>query len=200
MKVVGITGNIGAGKTTVARMFERLGARLIDADQVAREVVRPGTPAWEEILEEFGDEVLRCDGTIDRKRLAAVVFRDETKRRKLMCITHPRIIESIRHALERMRSEGVEVAVVEAALIVEGRGLMEMLDALVVVTADEETQIERLLRNRGLTREEAVLRLKAQMPAEEKARHATYVIDNSGTPEETERRVRAVWEELVSDP
>ena len=200
MKVVGITGNIGAGKTTVARMFERLGARLIDADQVAREIVRPGSPAWEEIVEEFGDDVLHCDGVIDRKRLAAVVFRDEEKRKKLMNITHPRIIERIRQMLERMRSEGVEVAVVEAALIVEGSGLKDMLDALVVVTAEEETQVERLVKQRGLTREEAVLRLKAQMPAEEKARQATYVIDNSGTLEDTERRVRAVWEKLASDP
>ena len=196
MKVLGLTGNIASGKSTVARMLADMGARIIDADLIAREVVEPEKPAWIDIVKKFGPEILSPDGAIDRRRLGEIVFADEDKRRLLMDITHPRIKEAVRERLSEYRKENVPVVVIEAALIVESGGLREFLDGLIVVTADEEAQIERLIRRSGYTREEALARIGSQMPAGEKALHADYLIDNSGTEEETEGRVRRLWEEI----
>lgn len=192
----GITGNIGSGKSTVARMFEELGARTIDADEVARAVVEPGEPAWKEIVNEFGSDVLEAGGGINRKRLAEIVFSDEARRGRLNDITHPRIKERIKGQLSDYEKRGASVAMVEATLIVERGGLRSLIDGLIVVTADEETQIERLVREKGYTRDEAAARLGAQMPAGEKIKHGDYVIDNSGTLEDTRRRVEKVWEAI----
>ncbi|MEE9251785.1 MAG: dephospho-CoA kinase [Thermodesulfobacteriota bacterium] len=196
MKVIGLTGSLGAGKSTVARMFGVLGASVIDADQVARAVVAPRLPAWEDIIEEFGEEVLNCDSTLNRKRLAEIVFADPEKRERLNSITHPRIIEEITNMVERHRAEGTEVLLIEAALIAEKGGMGGLISALIVVTADEESQINRVVIDRGLSREEALLRLRAQMSGEEKAARATYVIDNSGSLQDTARQVQELWEEL----
>ena len=179
-------------------MFEQLGARIIDADEVARTVVQPDEPAWKEIVREFGEGVLDPGGVINRKRLADIVFSDEDSRRKLNDITHPRIKEKIRGLLSSYDKEGTPVAMIEATLIVERGGLREFLDGLIVVTADEETQIERLVREKGYTREEAAARLGAQMPAGEKMRHGDYVIDNSGALEDTRRRVNEVWNSIAA--
>lgn len=196
MKVIGITGNIASGKSTVARMFEALGARIIDADEIARIVVEPGAPAWEEIVSEFGRDILEPDGAINRKRLADIVFGDEAKRKRLNDITHPRIGERISELLREYEKEGAPVVMVEATLIVERGGLKNLIDGLIVVTADEETQIERLIRDKGFTREEALSRLRAQMPAREKMMHGDYIIDNSGSLEDTRARVKAVSEAI----
>ncbi len=196
MKVIGITGNIASGKSTVARMFEALGARIIDADEIARIVVEPGAPAWEEIVSEFGRDVLEPDGAINRKRLADIVFGDEAKRKRLNDITHPRIGERISELLREYKKEGAPVVMVEATLIVERGGLKSLIDWLIVVTADEETQIERLIRDKGFTREEALSRLRAQMPAREKMMHGDYIIDNSGSLEDTRAGVKAVSEAI----
>lgn len=196
MKVIGITGNIASGKSTVARMFEALGARIIDADEIARIVVEPGAPAWEEIISEFGRDVLEPDGAINRKRLADIVFGDEAKRKRLNDITHPRIRERISELLREYEKEGALVVMVEATLIVERGGLKSLIDGLIVVTADEETQIERLIRDKGYKREEAVSRLRAQMPAREKMMHGDYIIDNSGSLEDTRARVKTVSEAI----
>ena len=196
MKVLGLTGNIASGKSTVARMLEGMGARIIDADQIAREVVEPEKPAWVDIVKKFGPGILSPDGTIDRQRLGEIVFGDESQRRLLMDITHPRIKEAVRERLAEYKEENAPVVVVEAALIVEKGGLREFLDGLIVVTADEESQIERLAKRSGHTREEALARISSQMPAGEKALHADYLIDNSGTEEETEALVRKLWEEI----
>jgi dephospho-CoA kinase len=196
MKVLGLTGNIASGKSTVARMLGSMGARIIDADKIAREVVEPEKPAWADIVRKFGPEILSPDGTIDRRRLGEIVFADEGKRRLLMDITHPRIKEAVRERLSKLRKEDVSVAIVEAALIVESGGLREFLDGLIVVTADEERQIERLIKRNGYTRDEALARIGSQMPASEKALHADYLIDNSATEEETEALVKKLWEEI----
>ncbi len=199
MKVLGLTGNIASGKSTVARMLEGMGARIIDADQIAREVVEPEKPAWVDIVKKFGPGILSPDGTIDRQRLGEIVFGDESQRRLLMDITHPRIKEAVRERIEEYREENAPVVVVEAALIVEKGGLREFLDGLIVVTADEESQIERLVKRSGHTREEALARIGSQMPAGEKALHADYLIDNSGTEEETEAEVKRLWEEIIRE-
>lgn len=198
MKVIGITGNIASGKSSAARMFEELGARIIDADEIARKVVEPGEPAWKESVQEFGKEILEPDGAINRKKLADIVFRDEGRRKRLNEITHPRIKDKIIGLLNEYKKEGATVVMIEATLIVERGGLMDLIDGLIVVTADEEKQIERLVQGKGYTREEAVSRLRAQMPAEEKVKHADYVIDNSGSPGDTRIQVKAVWEKIRS--
>lgn len=187
---------MGAGKSTVARMFAVLGASVIDADQVARAVVAPRLPAWEDIIEEFGEEVLNCDSTLNRKKLAEIVFADAEKRERLNAITHPRIIEQIKEMVERHRAQGAGVVLIEAALIAEKEGMGGLISALIVVTADEESQISRVMSERGLLREEAELRLRAQMSGEEKAARATYLIDNSGSLEDTAQQVQELWEKL----
>ena len=198
MKVIGITGNIASGKSSVAAMFGALGARIIDADEIARIVVEPGEPAWKEIVGEFGEGIHEPGGAINRKKLAEIVFGDEAKRKRLNEITHPRIIERIREIVRGYEKEKAPVVMIEAALIVEKGGLKDLIDALIVVTADEEAQIRRLMREKGFSREEAVSRLRAQMPAEEKIKHGDYVIDNSGPLEDTRIRVKAVWEAVGS--
>ncbi|GIW46628.1 MAG: dephospho-CoA kinase [Deltaproteobacteria bacterium] len=196
MKVIGLTGNIGCGKSVVAKMFEELGAKVIDADQIARMIVQPGEPAWKEIVEKFGKGILKDDGTIDRQKLGKIVFEDEGKREELNQITHPRIIGKIRELIEKYRRENQKVVIVEAALIVEKGGLRDIIDELIVVTSDEETQIKRLVEGRGLSKEEAISRIKSQMPVEEKVKHATYVIDNSGSLEETRKQVERIWKNI----
>ncbi len=198
MKVIGLTGGVACGKSFVASMFRELGANIIDADQVARLVVEPGQPAWKEIVERFGEVVLNSDGTINRNQLGGIVFGDEEKREELNRITHPRIIGKIKELIEEHRNEGAGVVIVEAALIVEKGGMKPIISDLIVVTADEETQIKRLTQGVGLSREKALLRIKSQMPISEKIKHATHVIDNSGNLETTRKQVKEIWERIGS--
>jgi dephospho-CoA kinase len=198
MKVIGLTGNIACGKSVVARMFEELGAKIIDADRIARLVVEPGEPAWKEIVEKFGEGILNTDRTIDRNKLGEIVFNDDEKREELNRITHPRIIERIKERIEEYRGEKAKVVMIEAALIVEKGGMRPLINDLIVVTADEETQIKRLIERSGLSREEAFSRIRSQMPISEKVKHATYVIDNSGSLGHTRRQVEEIWERIKS--
>ncbi|MCI0453704.1 MAG: dephospho-CoA kinase [Candidatus Dadabacteria bacterium] len=198
MKVIGLTGNIACGKTVVARMFEEQGARIIDADRIARLIVEPGEPAWKEIVEKFGHKILNPDRTINRKMLGDIVFKDKERREELNNITHPRIIEKIKLMLEVCRKKKVEVVIIEAALIVEKGGMKPIISDLILVTADEEAQITRLIKRDGLTREEALTRIRSQMPILEKAKYATYIIDNSRTLEETRMQVQEAWKKINS--
>lgn len=196
--MIGLTGNIACGKSVVARMFEELGAKIIDADRIARLVVEPGEPAWKEIVEKFGEGILNTDRTIDRNKLGEIVFNDDEKREELNRITHPRIIERIKERIEEYRGEKAKVVMIEAALIVEKGGMRPLINDLIVVTADEETQIKRLIERSGLSREEAFSRIRSQMPISEKVKHATYVIDNSGSLGHTRRQVEEIWERIKS--
>lgn len=197
MKLIGLTGNIACGKSTVARIFEGLGAKIIDADEIARSIVEPGKPAWREIVETFGNEVLNPDNTVNRKKLGEIIFNDEDKRKALNGITHPRIIGRVRELVEIYGKENTPVVIIEAALIVEKGGLKDLIDSLIVVTADEESQMKRLIERSGYTREEALSRIKSQMPSLEKVKHADYVIENSGTMENAEVQVKALWEKFI---
>ena len=197
MKVIGLTGNIASGKSTVARMFRNLGAKIIDADQIARDVVEPGQPAWEDIVKAFGSVVLNPDGTIDRKKLGEIVFNSEPERKALNEITHPRIIGRIRELVDMYRMEGGPAVIIEAALIVEKGGLKNLIDSLIVVTTDEQTQIKRLTERSGFSRDEAVSRIKSQMAASEKVKHADYVIHNTGSLEQCEGSVKSVWKKIT---
>ena len=199
MKVVGLTGNIASGKTEVAKIFKELGAKIIDADQIAREIVKPGEVAWKDICDEFGEEILNSDCRINRVKLGEIVFNDKEKRERLNNITHPRIIERIKGLIKKYKRDNVKVVVIEAALIVEKGGLRNTIDELVVVTADEEGQIKRIIKRDDLKREDAISRLNSQMPVSEKVKHATYVIDNSRNLKETRKQVEEVWEKLKTN-
>jgi dephospho-CoA kinase len=195
MRVIGLTGGIASGKSTVSRMFRDLGALVVDADQVAREVVEPGQPALDDIVKTFGRDMLQSDGRLDRKRLGELVFADSSKRLQLNAITHPRIAEAVQGKLALLRETGAEVAIYEAALIVENK-IHLGLDGLIVVAIDEPTQIDRMVRRDGLLPEQAVARIRAQAPLGDKVAVADWVIDTGGIIPETRRKVERVWEEI----
>ena len=190
--VIGLTGNIGTGKSTVTRMLADLGATVIDADALAHEVIAPGTPGWQQVVDAFGPEVVAADGAIDRAQLAAIVFSDPAALARLEAIIHPLVIQE---ADRRIRAIGRGVVVIEAIKLIES-GMVRDCDALWVVTARPEQQIERLVRERGMSAAEVQRRMAAQPPQSEKIALADVVIDNSGTPEETRAQVEAAWKTL----
>jgi dephospho-CoA kinase len=190
--LVGLTGSIATGKSTVSRMFAHQGARVIDADLLSREVVMPGQPAYARIVEEFGSQLVLEDGSLDRKALGAIVFADPARRRRLEEITHPAIGARQQRILSVLDEEAFEGVVLwDAALLFESGGVAKM-DRVVVVFADPDTERRRLMERDGLSEADAQARIASQMPIAEKAKLADHVIDNSGTREETERQVRAV--------
>jgi dephospho-CoA kinase len=197
MRVIGLTGGIASGKSTVARMLAELGAPVVDADQLARDVVAPGQPALAELADAFGRDVLLPDGTLDRKRVGTLVFADAEKRRRLNAITHPRIAAATQARLAELRQREVPVAIYEAALLVEN-GVHRGLDGLIVVACDEATQLERLVARDGLSLDEARARLAAQAPLADKLAAATWVIDTSGPLAETRKQIGRVWEQITT--
>lgn len=197
MLVIGLTGGIASGKSTVAAMLRELGAPIVDADLLAREVVEPGTPALAEIAARFGPDMLDEGGRLDRKRLAARVFADDVARAQLNAITHPRIAEASRAAMGAIRGQGHPVAVYEAALLVENRVHLG-LDGLIVVAVSEEEQIARLCRRDGIDADAARARLAAQLPLAAKVTVADWVIDNGRSTEDTRAQVERVWREVMA--
>jgi dephospho-CoA kinase len=194
--LVGLTGGIGSGKSTVAERFVAAGAELIDADQVAREVVVPGKPAWKKIVEHFGDGILDDEGFIDRPALGAIVFADPAKRALLNELTHPPVIEAIADQLEMLTAfDGV--VVLDVPLLVEG-GVDRGYDAIVVVAAKPETQLQRLLADRGMSEQEAHQRIAAQAPLEDKIAKATHVLWNEGTLEDLRTEADRLARELTA--
>jgi dephospho-CoA kinase len=190
----GLTGGIGCGKSTVATMMRELGCHVLDADALARDLAEPGRPAFQEIVQGFGKEILAADGRLDRSRMAHLVFGDASKLATLNAILHPRVIaEQQRQLAEIARTDPKAVTVVEAALLVEA-GYHKSLDRLIVVWCRPEQQIERLTKpgGRAMSRDDAQRRIAAQMPAEEKRRLATDEIDNSGSLDETRAQVAAL--------
>ena len=195
MLVIGLTGGIAAGKSTVARTLRELGAPVVDADSIAREVVAPGQPALAEVVRAFGPAMLLPDGTLDRKRLGALVFADPEQRKILNGITHPRIAAATQARLEALRAEGAPVAIYEAALLVENRIHLGR-DGLIVLAVDEATQLERTVKRDGLSVDEARARVRAQAPLADKLAVATWVIRTDGPLEATRKLVEAVWAEI----
>ncbi|HSJ55034.1 MAG TPA: dephospho-CoA kinase [Anaerolineae bacterium] len=190
--LIGLTGNIATGKSAVARMLAELGAAVIDADRVAHEVMEPGGPAFAAVVETFGPAVLSPGGTIDRRKLGEIVFRDPAALARLEAAVHPAVILEVGR---RIAAAEADVVVVEAIKLIEA-GMHRAYDALWVVTAPREVQIERLVQERGLTHDEAALRVDAQPPQEEKAALADRVLVNDGTLAQLRARVQAAWEEL----
>lgn len=190
--IAGLTGGIACGKSTVSRLLAQRGAALVDADEVAREVVAPGSDGLAELVAAFGPDILRADGTLDRERLGARVFSDPAARARLNEITHPRIAVLSLLRLQQARDTGAPVVVYDAALLFE-TGRAEAFRPLVVVTAPREVQSARLMARDGLSAEQALARIDSQMPVAEKARRADHVIDNGGTLAQTEAQVEALW-------
>ena len=193
---VGLTGSIAVGKSFVSGLLAEMGCRVVDADEVARRVVEPGAEGLRKVVEAFGEEVLRPDGTLDRARLGALVFADEGKRVLLNSILHPLIIAEQDELMRRWELEDPRgVGVVDAALLIESGGYRRF-DRLIVVHCRPEVQLERLMLRNSLTREEAVRRVAAQMPQEEKLRHADFRIDTSEGFEDTRRQTEVVYAAL----
>lgn len=195
MLTVGLTGGIGSGKSAVSRLLAERGAVVVDADLVAREVVEPGTPGLTRIVERFGGQVLRPDGTLDRAALGATVFADPEALRDLNAIVHPLVGERTAALLEQARQQGAQVVVHDVPLLVEN-GLSPMYDAVVVVAASPQTQLDRLVRLRGMAPAEAQQRIDAQAPLADKLAVATHVLDNDGPLEALAPQVDRLWAEL----
>ncbi|MFE6762718.1 dephospho-CoA kinase [Streptomyces sp. NPDC057689] len=194
MLKVGLTGGIGAGKSEVSRLFVGHGAVLVDADRIAREVVEPGTPGLAAVVEEFGPGILTPEGTLDRPALGAIVFADPDRLAALNAIVHPLVRD---RSAELEKAAGPDSVVVHDVPLLTENGLAPLYDLVVVVDAAPETQLDRLVRLRGMTEADARARMAAQATREQRRAVADLVIDNDGPVEELADRVRAVWEELM---
>lgn len=192
MILVGLTGGIATGKSTVARMFRRCGAVVIDADDLARQVVKPGTPAWREIVQTFGKSVLHHDRTINRRALGAIVFHNRAKLRRLERIIHPRVArEQMRLAKQAGHNNPKAVVIYDVPLLFEA-GIDKRVDKTIVVTADRDTQIERLSKRDNLSRAAALRRIRNQMPLAAKVRSADFVLPGTLKPAPLRKAVRAL--------
>lgn len=191
MKVIGLTGGIGSGKSAAAAILRDLGAIVLDADTIAHELYAPGTEGWQAVVEAFGHEILDSSGAIERKKLAAIVFADASARRRLEAIMHPRITAELQRRLRALQSAGnVRVAVVEAALLLEA-GWQTLVDEVWVITAAPDIIRQRLERLRGMTTADIEARQRAQMTDEARRAYAHAVIDNSGTLEQLREQLSA---------
>jgi dephospho-CoA kinase len=192
--IIGLTGNIGTGKSTIAGLLQDLGAEVMDADRLAHEVMAPGTAEWQQLADRFGDEVLQADGAVDRRRLGAIVFADPIALRDLETILHPGVRQRIR---ARFAAAERPVIVVEAIKLLEG-GLYLEVDAVWVVTAPRDEQVRRLMATRGLSQAEAETRVDSQAPQAEKVARADVVIENGGDLQDTRRQVLSAWQAVPS--
>jgi dephospho-CoA kinase len=191
MLKIGLTGGIASGKSAVAAFLRELGFPVLDADSVAHKLMEPGQTAHDEILQTFGAEFANADGKIDRAKLATLVFADPTKLKQLNAILHPRVERAVFEQFEEWQRSGVrDAAFVEAALLIEA-GIAKNLDALIVAWSENEQQVDRM-RARGMNETDAKRRMAAQLPLEEKLRQATYMVDCSGSLEETRAQVQAI--------
>jgi dephospho-CoA kinase len=196
MFIVGLTGGIASGKSLVARVFKDLGATVIDADRIVHELLEPDQDAWSEIVRHFGQDVQRADRTIDRRKLGAIVFNDPQKRSWLNACLHPRVFSVYTTQVAHLRMRTPDAMLFfDAALLIES-GYHRTVDRVVVVYAEPEQQVERLMARDKYSREEALLRIRSQMPLGEKRVLADHVIDNSGTREETERQAKDLFARL----
>jgi dephospho-CoA kinase len=194
---VGLTGGVASGKSTVARMLAEKGAYHIDFDELAHAVVKPDQSAWRQIIDDFGSDFVNPDRTINRSRLAAIVFRDKKKRAELNSIVHPAIFAAWCCRTQEIKEIHPEAIIVSDAPLLIEEGMQPLFDLVMLVYIPQEEQLTRLMRRSDLRREDAQLRLASQMPIEAKLPFAQIVIDNRGTLEETRRRVDQVWQDLL---
>lgn len=196
MILVGLTGGLATGKSSVARLFQDCGAYVIDADELARQIVQPGKPAWRDIVRVFGKSVVNPNRTLNRTALAGVIFRNDTKRRRLNAIVHPRVAqEQARLARAIAKKDPKAIVLYDVPLLFEA-GVDKQMDKIIVVTADRPTQIKRLMTRNGFTRAEALRRLRAQMPLRDKIARADEVIDGTLSFAQTKGEVERIVSEL----
>ncbi|MFH1269938.1 MAG: dephospho-CoA kinase [Candidatus Omnitrophota bacterium] len=191
--ILGLTGGFGSGKSTVAAFFRPCGAKIIDADRIARGLIRPGNKIYKKIIHAFGRGILKANNTIDRNRLAGIVFNSKPLLKRLNKIVHPEVIRIIRKEVKGSRSSKI---VLDAPLLIEA-GLEKMADKLIVVTITREEQIRRVRRKTGLSREDILKRIKAQIPQNVKSRFADFVIDNNGTIRKTKEQMEQIIRRLL---
>lgn len=197
MLTIGLTGGIGSGKSTVAKMLAELGAPSFDADKVGHEIYLPGTPAYHDVIAAFGNGIVAPDGTIDRKKLGPIVFADPAQLKRLEAIVHPRMFERMGQMVADMRAKGVKAPIViEAAILIEAHW-QPLFNEIWLVVAPREKVVQRVEAERGLKPEQTEARIKAQLSDDERRKHATLVIDNSGTIEELRVKVAGLWRELL---
>ena len=195
---VGLTGGIATGKSTVVRMLVKKGARVIDHDALVHTLQEPGRPVWNRIVEAFGRDILDAGGRIDRKKLGALVFGNEGRRKALEGIVHPAVLEEAQRERDRIGKEDTRAIVLSDIPLLLEVGMQGLFDLILLIYAPPEVQIARVMKRNSMTRDEAAARLGAQMPIDEKLKRADVVIRNDGTMKELHQRVDEVWEELLS--
>ncbi|MFC2070674.1 dephospho-CoA kinase [Chloroflexota bacterium] len=197
MKVIGLTGGIGSGKSTVAQYLAELGAVVIDADKVGHEAYKPGTPAFNDVVAAFGKEVIAENGEVDRKKLGAIVFGSPEALERLNRIMHSRMREIIKEQIEEYRQQRIDVVVIEAAVLLEANW-DSLVDEIWVTAASENAVVRRLKDSRGLVEEQTLARIRSQLSSDERVKNADVVINNDGNLEEMKAKVKALWDKLQS--
>jgi len=197
MLVIGLTGGIGTGKSTVSDTLAKLGAVIINADQVGHQAFEPHTEVWRDVVLTFGKDIVRQNDEIDRRKLGEIVFNDPSALSRLNKIMHPRMYRMMRDKIEELRKQGVEVVVLEAAILIEAKWT-SLVDTVWVTTAPEATVIQRLSNRDGLAEEQILARMQSQMPSEERAKYADVVINTDCTLEEVKEKVKELWNGLHS--
>jgi len=195
MKVIGLTGGIGSGKSTVSQCLAELGAVIIDADKVGHEAYRPGSETWQDIVTTFGREVLTPGGEIDRKKLGGIVFNNPQALTQLNQIIWPRMYRMMEARIEEYRQQGVDVVVLDAAVLIEANWT-PLVDEVWVTVASADKVIERLKQQRGMGKEQTLARIRSQLTIEERTRHADAIINNDGSLDEVKAKVKELWEKL----
>jgi len=195
MIIVSVTGNIGSGKSAVCRILAKLGASIVDADELAHESYQPHSQAWQELINTFGKDIVKADEEIDRQKLGQIVFSHPDALAKLNQIVHPRAYGMAQEKIEDYRRQGAKVIVVEATLLIEA-GWADLVDKVWLVVTPEDVAIQRLTQHKGISKAQILARLKAQMPAEEKTKYADEVIYNAGSLNQLEAKVTELWHKL----
>ena len=195
MKVIGLTGGIGSGKSTVAQFLAELGAVILDADKIGHEAFKPDSGGWREVVAAFGRQILAPDGNIDRKKLGEIVFGNAESLSRLNQIMHPRMYDMVKAQLEEYRQQGMRVAVLEAPLLLEA-GWTSLVDEVWVTTASESTVLKRLEGRTGLSQAESLARIRSQLPSAERARHADVAINTDCSLDESKAKVKELWQRL----
>lgn len=197
MKIIGLTGGYGSGKSAVAKFLAELGAMVIDVDEVGHEIFKPGTEAWRAVVGTFGQGIISTDGTIDRHKLGKIVFRDPDARARLNQTMHPRILERVKAMIEEYERSGADIVVIEAPLLLEARW-KSMVDEVWVTSAPQTTVISRIKEQRGISESESLARIRTQLTDEERIQQADVVIYTDCTLDELKDRVTELWHELRS--
>ncbi|MBA7605206.1 Dephospho-CoA kinase [subsurface metagenome] len=198
MKIIGLTGGISSGKSTVSQFLAGLGAVIIDADKVGHEAFKPDSEAWREVVAAFGKQIITANGAIDREKLGEIVFSNSEARSRLNQIMHPRMYDLVKTRLEEYRRQGAGTVVLEAPLLLEA-GWTSLVDEVWVTTASEATVLKRLRERTGLSEEESLARVRSQLPAEKRVKHADVVINTDCSLEELKAKVKELWQELQAN-